>query len=193
MLRRPTLPSLSGRKIAPPPALQPPSPSSPQGGQFNDHHVSFTAPMSDSDGVSTVSTKGEVTNLGLPIGPAFRVPLCIISPWTRGHIVVSEFFDHTSVLKFIGAWAEVIAATVKSARLFGAPCPGAPPGRRTPSFRICPRHLCPRSHFRLLAAAPPVWSSLSLSLGATPWPAPAPNCLVFPGHPPSPPIVRAAL
>ena len=36
-------------------------------------------------------------------GPGFRVPLVLISPWSRGNIVVSEVMDHTSVLKFVEA------------------------------------------------------------------------------------------
>jgi len=31
----------------------------------------------------------------------FRVPMMLISPWTRGGFVCSEVFDHTSVIKFI--------------------------------------------------------------------------------------------
>ncbi len=38
---------------------------------------------------------------GHPIGLGFRVPLMIISPWTRGHLVFSQVSDHTSVIKFI--------------------------------------------------------------------------------------------
>lgn len=70
-----------------------------EGGQFNDYHLTPNAPVSDSDGLSTVTTVGEVTSAGLPIGPGFRVPLVIVSPWTRGNVVVSEVMDHTSVLK----------------------------------------------------------------------------------------------
>jgi phospholipase C len=33
------------------------------------------------------------------IGMGFRVPLLIVSPWTRGGYVVSQVFDHTSVLQ----------------------------------------------------------------------------------------------
>ena len=38
---------------------------------------------------------------GLPIGPGFRVPLIIVSPWTVGGRVCSEPFDHTSQLRFL--------------------------------------------------------------------------------------------
>ena len=36
-----------------------------------------------------------------PLGLGFRVPFVIVSPWTRGNIVVSEVFDHTSIIQFI--------------------------------------------------------------------------------------------
>jgi phospholipase C len=38
---------------------------------------------------------------GNPIGLGFRVPLMIISPWTRGGYVYSEVCDHTSTIKFL--------------------------------------------------------------------------------------------
>jgi len=34
----------------------------------------------------------------LPVGLGFRVPLLLISPWTRGGWVTSEVTDHTSVI-----------------------------------------------------------------------------------------------
>jgi phospholipase C len=36
-----------------------------------------------------------------PIGLGFRVPLVIASPWSRGGMVCSEVFDHTSSLRFL--------------------------------------------------------------------------------------------
>jgi phospholipase C len=77
-----------------------------EGGQFYDHAWTPTPPLSESEGISTVTVEGEIntdvlTDVPAPIGLGFRVPLLIISPWTRGDIVVSEIFDHTSVLKFL--------------------------------------------------------------------------------------------
>jgi phospholipase C len=59
-------------------------------------------------------TPGEFVN-GEPIGLGFRVPMIVCSPWSRGGYVVSDTFDHTSLLRFlerrfairepqIGAW-----------------------------------------------------------------------------------------
>src|SRR5205807_2953362 len=36
-----------------------------------------------------------------PIGLGFRVPMLIISPFSRGGFVSSALFDHTSVLRFL--------------------------------------------------------------------------------------------
>ena len=45
-------------------------------------------------------THGEFVQ-GLPIGAGFRVPCVIVSPWTAGGWVANEWFDHTSVLRFL--------------------------------------------------------------------------------------------
>lgn len=38
---------------------------------------------------------------GQPFGPGMRVPMYIISPWSRGGWVNSQSFDHTSVIQFL--------------------------------------------------------------------------------------------
>jgi phospholipase C len=53
---------------------------------------------------------------GLPIGPGTRVPMLICSPWTRGGYVDSNVYDHTSVLRFLGAWTGVAPVNVTSWR-----------------------------------------------------------------------------
>jgi phospholipase C len=45
-------------------------------------------------------TKGEFID-GQPIGLGFRVPMMIVSPWSRGGKVNSDVYDHTSILKFL--------------------------------------------------------------------------------------------
>ena len=40
------------------------------------------------------------------IGLGFRVPMVIVSPWTRGGYVCSEVFDHTSSLQFLETFIE---------------------------------------------------------------------------------------
>ena len=51
-------------------------------------------------GGSTVDTHGEVYR-GEAVGLGIRVPLLVVSPWTRGGWVSSELFDHTSVIRFL--------------------------------------------------------------------------------------------
>jgi phospholipase C len=88
-----------------------------EGGQFFDHAIAPMPLLKAGAGVSTVDTAGEISHLGLPVGLGFRVPLLIISPWTRGNRVVSEVFDHTSVVKFLE-------------RKFNVTCPNISPWRR---------------------------------------------------------------
>lgn len=51
-------------------------------------------------------TADEFVN-GQPIGLGFRVPMVIVSPWTRGGRVCSQVFDHTSILRFLECWTGV--------------------------------------------------------------------------------------
>ncbi|MFE2586141.1 phosphocholine-specific phospholipase C [Streptomyces sp. NPDC059378] len=62
-------------------------------------HVPPPAPPAD--------TAGEFLN-GVPYGFGFRVPMIVISPWTRGGWVSSEVFEHTSVLRFLEAWTTAL-------------------------------------------------------------------------------------
>jgi phospholipase C len=43
----------------------------------------------------------------VPIGLGPRVPMTVISPWSRGGWVNSQVFDHTSVLRFLETWTGV--------------------------------------------------------------------------------------
>jgi phospholipase C len=44
---------------------------------------------------------------GVPIGLGPRVPMTVISPWSRGGYVNSQVFDHTSVIRFLETWTGV--------------------------------------------------------------------------------------
>lgn len=96
-----------------------------EGGQFFDHHWVPMPPSSPSEGKSSVTTMGELLPIsqqgvpaGSPFGLGFRVPLIIVSPWTRGHLVYSEVCDHTSVIKFVE-------------KRFQVTCPNISPWRRS--------------------------------------------------------------
>jgi phospholipase C len=43
-----------------------------------------------------------------PIGMGFRVPMIICSPWTRGGMVDSQVYDHTSVIQFLETWTTAL-------------------------------------------------------------------------------------
>ena len=51
-------------------------------------------------------TKDENSSLESPIGLGYRVPMIIVSPWTKGGWVNSEVFDHTSSLQFLEHFIE---------------------------------------------------------------------------------------
>lgn len=84
--------------------MPPPAPPSPDPDEANAHLA----------GASTVDTTGEYHELitgveeddfprlrGGAYGLGPRVPMYVISPWTRGGWVNSEVFDHTSILRFV--------------------------------------------------------------------------------------------
>jgi phospholipase C len=51
-----------------------------------------------------------------PIGPGFRVPTLIVSPWTVGGRVCGDVFDHTSVLRFLELVTGVECANISAYR-----------------------------------------------------------------------------
>jgi phospholipase C len=74
-------------------------------GQF-DHLVPPTPPQSRAEGLSTIDTANEIFAGNAkfapgPYGLGVRVPMVVISPWTKGGWVSSEVFDHTSLIRFI--------------------------------------------------------------------------------------------
>ncbi len=57
-------------------------------------------------GVTDASNEIFPGSPGNPTGPyglGFRVPLLVISPWSKGGWVCSEVFDHTSLIQFMSA------------------------------------------------------------------------------------------
>jgi phospholipase C len=73
-----------------------------------DHKVPPTPPMNRAQGISTVPTTNEIITgnasfIDGPIGLGVRVPMIVISPWSKGGYVSSEVFDHTSLIRFIEA------------------------------------------------------------------------------------------
>jgi phospholipase C len=77
-------------------------------GGFFDHLVPPTPPQTRAQGLSTVPTTNEIFpgDADHPAGPyglGMRVPMTVVSPWTRGGWVNSQLFDHTSMIRFLEA------------------------------------------------------------------------------------------
>ncbi|WP_321839787.1 phosphocholine-specific phospholipase C [Paraburkholderia bannensis] len=73
---------------------------------FFDHIAPPFPPASSANGLSTVDTTNEIfpgssKYASAPYGLGPRVPMLVVSPWSRGGWVCSETFDHTSVIRFI--------------------------------------------------------------------------------------------
>jgi phospholipase C len=114
---------------------------------FFDHMVPPTPPQSAAQGLSTVPITNEIypggtdTTSGVsppgPYGLGARVPMFVISPWSKGGWVSSEVFDHTSLIRFvqarfgtesapltnpnITAWREAVCGDLTSAFNFATP------------------------------------------------------------------------
>jgi phospholipase C len=72
---------------------------------FFDHVPSELAPLNAGMGKTTLADIGtHETYQGIPVGLGPRVPMLVISPWSKGGRVCSELFDHTSKLRFLEEW-----------------------------------------------------------------------------------------
>jgi phospholipase C len=77
-----------------------------ENGGFFDHVPPVTAPPGTPGEYITAPAVPDPTVAGSPpvtgpIGLGFRVPMLVISPFSRGGFVSSDLFDHTSVLRFL--------------------------------------------------------------------------------------------
>ena len=109
-----------------------------ENGGFFDHVAPPAAPPGTAGEYLTVSPlPAAARGIAGPIGLGFRVPMLIISPFTRGGFVCSDTFDHTSMLRFLetrfgvevpnlSAWRREVTGDLTSAFNFAA----APKDRR---------------------------------------------------------------
>jgi phospholipase C len=81
-------------------------------------HVAPPIPPADTAGewVTVAQSPGGTTSNDLWVGPGFRVPCIIVSPWTAGGWVFSEPSDHTSHLRFLEAVTGVSAPNISAWR-----------------------------------------------------------------------------
>ncbi|QQP99527.1 phosphocholine-specific phospholipase C [Lysobacter enzymogenes] len=102
-----------------------------ENGGFFDHAAAPLPAINADLGKSTVDTATENYN-GIPVGLGVRVPMFVISPWSKGGWVNSQVFDHTSVLRFlearfgvaepnISAWRRTVAGDLSTAFDFATP------------------------------------------------------------------------
>ncbi|MDM0123351.1 phospholipase C, phosphocholine-specific [Variovorax sp. J2L1-78] len=92
---------------------------------YFDHMPPPAIPSRNADGtdagMSTVSTLGERNDLkapylGSPYGMGWRVPMYVVSPWSRGGWVNSQVSDHTSVIRFLEARFGVVEPNISAWR-----------------------------------------------------------------------------
>jgi phospholipase C len=74
---------------------------------FFDHMPPPTAPAGTPgeyiDPVTAARNAGATDGVPGPVGLGFRVPMTVISPFSRGGMLCSDVFDHTSTLRFLEA------------------------------------------------------------------------------------------
>jgi phospholipase C len=104
-----------------------------EGGGFFDHVPPPVAPPGTRGEYLTVKRlPAEAGGIRGPIGLGFRVPMLVVSPFSRGGFVSSDRFDHTSVLRFLerrfgaevpnlSAWRRRVTGDMTSAFNFAAP------------------------------------------------------------------------
>ncbi|MGO4396266.1 phosphocholine-specific phospholipase C [Variovorax sp. M-6] len=108
---------------------------------YFDHMPPPAIPSRNADGtdagMSTVSTLGERNELkapyiGSPYGMGWRVPMYVVSPWSKGGWVNSQVAEHTSVIRFletrfgviepnISAWRRSVSSDLTSCFNFATP------------------------------------------------------------------------
>jgi len=102
---------------------------------FFDHVPPPIPPVGTAPGKSSVKTDGEDYQ-GEPVGLGPRVPMIVVSPWTKGGFVNSQVFDHTSVIRFLEArfgvmephitrWRRTVCGDLTSVFDFATPNAGA--------------------------------------------------------------------
>jgi phospholipase C len=143
-----------------------------ENGAFCDHVPPVTAKPGTRDEYLTVAPlPSTAQGIAGPIGLGFRVPMLIISPFTRGGLVCSDRFDHTSLLRFLerrfgvevpnlSAWRRSVTGDLVNAFNFGAKpdtdIPGLPATAVPPESPDCAEELVEKITGAHLAPVYPV-------------------------------------
>jgi phospholipase C len=111
-----------------------------ENGGFFDHVPPVTAPPGTPGEYVTAAALPDPSvegNISGPIGLGFRVPMLVISPFSRGGFICSDLFDHTSLLRFLetrfgaevpnlSAWRRSTVGDLTSAFNFSKPDTSVP-------------------------------------------------------------------
>jgi phospholipase C len=120
-----------------------------ENGGFFDHVNPPTAPRGTPGEYLTVSKlPSAAAGIRGPIGLGFRVPMLVISPFSRGGLLCSDRFDHTSTLRFLetrfgvevpnlSKWRREHTGDLTSAFNFAARPRPARPSLPTPGLDHC--------------------------------------------------------
>ena len=126
-----------------------------ENGGFFDHIAPPVAPPgTQGEEVTAAPLPDDADGIARPIGLGFRVPMLVVSPFSRGGYVNSERFDHTSTLRFLekrfgvevpnlSAWRRSVTGDLTSTLDFSAPDPSAPPLPPTTDGMVSPPRGCP--------------------------------------------------
>ncbi len=129
-----------------------------ENGGFFDHVKPPTAPAGTAGEYVTVQTlPAAADGIRGPIGLGFRVPMTVVSPFSRGGLLSSDRFDHTSTLRFLetrfgvqvpnlSKWRRQHTGDLTSAFNFAArPRYASPTLPATPTPAKCTSHTPPSS------------------------------------------------
>jgi phospholipase C len=128
-----------------------------ENGGFFDHVAPPTPPKGTKGEFLTVSTLPAVAHgVRGPIGLGFRVPMLVVSPFSRGGLVSSDVFDHTSTLRFLetrfgvevpnlSAWRRRVTGDLTSAFNFAAAPKFGRPSLPSPRAGACAQVAPPAS------------------------------------------------
>jgi phospholipase C len=106
--------------------VPPPTPPAGTPGEYLNRAAMSATARSEAKTVKGVDTSGQ------PIGLGFRVPLLVVSPFSRnpqpdgGPLVDSNVYDHTSLLRFVESWSHAIGKP--------APVPDRDPSAKRPGL-----------------------------------------------------------
>ncbi|HEV2276384.1 MAG TPA: alkaline phosphatase family protein [Acidobacteriaceae bacterium] len=147
-----------------------------ENGGFFDHVPPVTAPPGTAGEYVTAAAVPDPTAAGSPaisgpIGLGFRVPMLVVSPFSRGGFVSSDLFDHTSVLRFLET-------------RFGAEVPNLTAWRRatvgdlTSAFNFAkPDQSIPALPATVSANSQALAECAASLAGTTPYPLPSPQAM----------------